>query len=523
MSIKFRLLIGILTLVLLLTACSAATGDETKTETQKPSGQETTAQETTPEETETKAVETESETVIETEPPVDMTDSYRRARELYREYATILLPALENVTTDNDKFEIDEGQHLRDLLECEFVCADPNDVPAMYAAFKEAVIKVLGEPSETDVMPEITMDQWSVPHLDEDIPYRYEVMMDYSADTSYMYMMWRKQPVAIIHVTSEGPGEAHGISWGRVDDDIVEIPYTESWEIVDAFHGTLEAVAESGKAFLGWYVNDVMVCESSTYYFNFDKEDVDFTEITFEARFGEKVSLVTQSYLEQKEIIYEIIGVELPDLEQVEATGSGNDYSHKTVIENVSEDQFYYLWETVEEMLEEDTTVEWNCPGVRYNLPEQFYKFYTDDGDYIRFTWHTEIHLLTIEVSIHEIVPKTYAQALQYFKELQEIELTPLPGASLDTSANNFFLTDGTRVRFKFFVTEPSQALVLEILSSMKRDPTDRENNQAIIQGEQFFADILYKIPNTNLFKFYSVVWWFEDNSIEIIVGVTRL
>ena len=245
----------------------------------------------------------------------NMTPSYKEARNQFYKISGILLPQLEDVTTEHEFFNEDEQNHVRDEASIDIKLPSLMDVSQTYAEIKAAVNGAIGNPEESLNELYIIMDQWSIPYKTATIPYRVEAMMNAQPDGTTIYLMWRRQPIVNIYVTSEGPGEAYGV---YINNNYEEVPYTEYWEIVDAFHGTLVAKPNEGKEFLGWYVDNVKVSDDARYVFSY--KNVDFTEITFVAKFGEPAPVeMTESYASARSSFQTFSGITLPELSTVTA------------------------------------------------------------------------------------------------------------------------------------------------------------------------------------------------------------
>lgn len=209
--------------------------------------------------------------------PDNMEESYRKFRKTFFELSEIILPELENVTTDHETINKDEDNQVRDEAQAELVFASSNGITNVYADIKTLINRKYGNPSEDINDAYSLMTQWSIPDYEATIPYRTEILLTYSKNDTSFFVMWRKQPIVIINVSVEGNGTAGFVV---INSNYEEELFTKSFEIVDAFHGTLQAnYSDLSKEFLGWYVDSQLVSSDIRYTFNYT--DVDFTEITF--------------------------------------------------------------------------------------------------------------------------------------------------------------------------------------------------------------------------------------------------
>ena len=253
-----------------------------------------------------------------TEIPSDMDAGYKAARAALYDMSGIILPASDDVVTNEDstQIEFDTEDGVRDYYQCEFVFATSDEAAAAYADFQAAVIDVEGEQEESME----GMDLWSVLYPDAAIPYRDDVMMHINERS--IFLMWRKQPIAFYSVAVEGNGSAYAVYTGSDYNDRYVERY---WEIVDAFHGKVVATADQGNKFVGWFVDGVAVSSDATYIFNYYHQTIDFTEITFVAKFEElPASAMTDSYRTGREAFETITGFTLPELEDCEVLGSSD-------------------------------------------------------------------------------------------------------------------------------------------------------------------------------------------------------
>ena len=246
--------------------------------------------------------------------PSRMDESYKRARSALYDMSGIVLPELENATTDHVEIAPDE-EALRDSFQCEFVFATAAEASEAYASFRTAITAVEGTQEETSNNEYGAMDIWSPLYTNVTVPYRDDVMMNIQADATSFFLLWRKQPIVFYSVGTEGNGTAYVSYTGSdYEDHHVE----RYWEIADAFHGKVVAEAAQGNAFVGWYVRNEKVSSDATYYFNYNKADVDFTEITFVAKFEALPAVtMTESYASARTSFETVSGILLPELATV--------------------------------------------------------------------------------------------------------------------------------------------------------------------------------------------------------------
>lgn len=245
--------------------------------------------------------------------PSNMDEGYKTARSALYDMSGIVLPELENVTTNHVTIEPDE-EELRDSFQCEFVFATAAEASEAYASFRTVITAVEGNQEETSNNEYGAMDIWSPLFSDVIVPYRHDVMMDIQADATSLFLMWRKQPIVFYSVATEGNGTAYVSYTGS---DYEEHRVERYWEIADAFHGKVVAEAAQGNEFVGWYVDGVLVSENATYNFS-SNQTVDFTEITFVAKFEElPAPTMTESYASARTSFQTISGIVLPELADV--------------------------------------------------------------------------------------------------------------------------------------------------------------------------------------------------------------
>ena len=202
----------------------------------------------------------------------NMEDDYKAFRNTFNQLVGVLLPTLEGVNTDHEYSEIDNENHVRDEVGGELLFTSSTLAIESYSEIKTLLISVMGNPEESFDNEYMLMDQWSIPYYETTIPYRVEAMMTTQPEGTTINLMWRKQPIVIINVSSDGPGVATGV---YINSDYEEVPYTKYFEIVDAFHGTLVATPNTGMEFVGWYVNDELVSTDARYLFSYN--NVTFT------------------------------------------------------------------------------------------------------------------------------------------------------------------------------------------------------------------------------------------------------
>ena len=241
-----------------------------------------------------------------------MTEEYKAAKDALYDMSGIDLPKLEDVTTSNVYIVPDEEDGVRDEFQCEFVFISANEATQAYADFVTAIKFVEGDQEES---VENMMDLWSVLHADAPIPYRDDVMMNINGTS--IFLMWRKQPI----VTYSGSVEGNGSAYIAYTDFTYQEQHVQSyWEIADAFHGKIVAVPGNGAEFDGWYVKGERVSTETTYNFNYNKADVDFTEITFVAKFvksAQPAVQMTDSYAQARTSLNTVSGLTLPELATV--------------------------------------------------------------------------------------------------------------------------------------------------------------------------------------------------------------
>lgn len=247
----------------------------------------------------------------------NMEDDYKAVRTAFNQLSGISLPEFEGVNTDNKYVNVDNDNHVRDEAQADLLFASTTLMTQGYNDIKTLFVTAYGNPAESSSGEYMIMDQWSIPYYDATIPYRIEAMMNTQPDGTSISLMWRKQPIVIINVSSDGPGTATGV---YINSEYQEVPYTKYFEIVDAFHGTLVATPNTGMVFDGWYVNNERVSTSARYTFNYAKADVTFTEITFVGKFSEPASVtMTESYSQARTSFETATGLVLPELETVTA------------------------------------------------------------------------------------------------------------------------------------------------------------------------------------------------------------
>ncbi len=246
--------------------------------------------------------------------PSNMSADYKEARKALYEMSGISLPELEGVTTiaQNTTIKPDAENGVRDEFQCEFVFASAAEASRNYASFRAAVKNVEGDMEETSDNEYGAMDLWSPLYPDAPIPYRDDVMMNRQADGATIFLMWRKQPIVYYSVTATDGGTAY-ISY--TGSDYQEHKVSKHWEIADAFHGKICAVANDGMEFVGWFVNGTSVSTEATYNFNYAKADVTFTSITFTAKF--QAIQMTETYRAAKASFQEATGLTLPVFSKV--------------------------------------------------------------------------------------------------------------------------------------------------------------------------------------------------------------
>ena len=246
----------------------------------------------------------------------NMDAGYKAAKNALYGMSGIVLPALENATTNAKTTQITvDPDGLRDEFQCEFVFATAEEAKKAYIDFRAAIMKIDGDPEETESSDSFAMDIWSVLYADATVPYRDDVMMNYQGGTTNFFLMWRKQPIVFYHVSTDGDGGSAYISY--IGPDYQERRVDSYWEISDAFHGKVCAVADSGYKFSGWYVKGTLVSTEATYAFNYEKEDVNFTDITFVAKFEENKVTMTESYAAARSAFNSATGLTLPELANV--------------------------------------------------------------------------------------------------------------------------------------------------------------------------------------------------------------
>ena len=306
-----KVLLKILTVLFVLTlvaTCSVACADGNTEVNNDKNGQETPVEPQQPE--------------LVDDPAIVMTDSYKAARIKLFGMSGIALPQLQNVTTSQESFESDTENGVRDEYQCEFVFGSAEEASQAYALFRTAITAVEGNQEETSDNEYGAMDIWSPLYPDAVIPYRDDVMMNIQTNAVSFFLMWRKQPIVFYSVATEGNGNAYVSYTGS---DYQERRVERHWEIVDAFHGKVVAVADQGNDFAGWYVNGALVSSNATYNFVYDKEEVDFTAITFVAKFTESASVVMkESYAAAREGFHTITGFWLPELPDTEMLSSSD-------------------------------------------------------------------------------------------------------------------------------------------------------------------------------------------------------
>ncbi len=180
--------------------------------------------------------------------PSNMEDDYKEFRTALYRLSGITLPQLEGVNTDHEYLYADNDNHVRDEAQAELLFSQASAVNGVYAEIKTIFVNVIGTPEETMSDEYMLMDQWSIPYYEAPIPYRVEVMMTAQVGGTSINLMWRKQPIVIINVESDGPGVANGV---YINSNYEEVPYTRYCEISDAFHVTRVSTPNSGKDFVG--------------------------------------------------------------------------------------------------------------------------------------------------------------------------------------------------------------------------------------------------------------------------------
>ena len=245
--------------------------------------------------------------------PDNMQDDYRAVRNAFYELSGILLPELEDVNTDNEMQNVDEENHVRDEAQAELIFNSTAGISDAYASIKELMVTAYGNPTEDMDDDYSLMSQWSIPVYEATIPYRTEVMMMFSKDSTSIFLMWRRQPIVVINVAVEGNGTGGFVV---INNNYEEELFTKSFEILDAFHGTLLASNnDSGQEFLGWYVNNTLLSNDKRYTFNYNKADINFTEITFVAKFGNLE--MTANYAQARTSLHNVSNIWLPQFENV--------------------------------------------------------------------------------------------------------------------------------------------------------------------------------------------------------------
>ena len=254
--------------------------------------------------------------------PSNMTEGYKTARNNLYAMSDIVLPALEDVTTDNETYDFDEENRVRDEFDCDFTFASAEAAAQAFTDFSAAIALVDGNAEESGESDAI----WSKLYEDAVIPYRDDVMM--FLNETHVFLMWRKQPIAFYNVTVEGEGGTADIVYTGANYEDVRVQ--RHWEIVDAFGGRIVATPAQGYEFDGWYVNGQLFSENADYRFRLSSEKtdpVDFTEITFVAKFVEAAVptvQMTESYAEGREAFQTITGFLLPELSGCEVIGSSD-------------------------------------------------------------------------------------------------------------------------------------------------------------------------------------------------------
>lgn len=285
-------------------------------------------------------VEKNSATIIAVfEEKSNMTEEYLAFKSTLYGLSGVQLPDIEGVSINNEVIVKDDENHIRDEIQGELVFGADANAYLVAQSIKDIMVRTLGNPT---IIKENNLGlscQWSKLNLSATKPYREEAMLNCVKNGTSIFVMWRKQPIVIINVASEGQGEAHGIYYDMVDGAISEKTYTKYWEIVDAFHGTLLATPNEGNQFDGWFVNDVSVSNEAR--FNFNYEDVDFVEITFVAKFSELEPAMTDSYSNGRDDFYAISGIMLPEIADLEldnsSTFNAEDKTAQFVVAGTSE------------------------------------------------------------------------------------------------------------------------------------------------------------------------------------------
>lgn len=246
--------------------------------------------------------------------PSNMDEGYKRARCALYEMSGIVLPELENATTDHVEITPDENK-LRDSFQCEFVFPTAAEAREAYASFRTAITAVEGNQEETSNNEYGAMDIWSPLYEDVAVPYRDDVMMNMQAEETSFFLMWRKQPIVFYSVEVDGNGKAYVSYTGS---DYKERQVERYWEIADAFAGKVVAEADDGNEFVGWYVGNDKVSSDATYRFSYYNQTIDFTEITFVAKFEELPPVeMTESYASARTSFQTVSGLLLPELATV--------------------------------------------------------------------------------------------------------------------------------------------------------------------------------------------------------------
>ncbi|MBO4217033.1 MAG: hypothetical protein J5940_03725, partial [Clostridia bacterium] len=315
------------------------------------------------------------------EAETNMDEGYKAAKDALYAMSGIVLPALENAAAANEYIVPDEQEGIRDEFQCEFIFETADEASLAYADFKSAITAVDGDPEESMEM----MDLWSVLYPDNAVPYRDDVMMNINGTS--IFLMWRKQPIVFYSVSTEGNGSAY-IPY--IGPGYVEHHVDSYWETADAFHGNVVAVPGEGEEFLGWYVDGEQVSASASYYFNYDKDDVDFTEIVFTAKFtgtAQTAAEMTESYSKARGEFAEVTGVTLPELSGLVV--GDYPYNHGETsycFDIVGGDELSYATFTAFKSFFDEELSDWTVTGPSVD-GEYTNVNYNSDSGWIGLTW----------------------------------------------------------------------------------------------------------------------------------------
>ena len=366
----------------------------------------------------------------------NMTPSYKEVRRQLYEISGIVLPELEDVTTSNEYFYKDTPQRIRDEAQCQFIFSSTEGIRKSYQDIKNAVISISSNPTSSKTDESGIDDEWSIPLFDANIPYRIDAMMHYQEGDSSIYFMWRKQPIVTINVKTEGPGKAYFIYSEIVDGTIIEHQATKYWVLVDACFGGLKASPDLGKQFLGWYVDDKLISEDKIHGFNY--QNVNFTEITFVAKFGEPTIDMTQSYYAGKSAFTKATGIELPNISNIDADISIGDYGVMFDLvggSNCNHDTF----ETLLTLFNNQEG--WTCKDdSSMSTYPTFTYTNTDISTSFQIVWNSatenDIYINTTEVGDSF---NAYATIVDYFETRFDIDLP-----NVDVTSSNFYCNSET-------------------------------------------------------------------------------